>query len=161
MAIVPGNQICIPPGKGAAAGIIKAMKQLLASRRFGFLSRRQFMLRWDKLRKALFLTPEYQAFRAEVIKRAGGMCQMCTKRTADHVHHPVQVSYAPERALDLTNGQAACVGCHEQHHRDARKAARTTQNPTAGTIGLATPSATPNPPTLSAREARTTERAAS
>ena len=150
MAIIPGNQICIPPGEGAAASIIKAMERILMLRKNGRLTRRQFIFRWDKMRKALFLTPEYQAFRNVVLKRDGGICKMCNKRTAEHVHHIIQVSYEPRRALDMLNGQAACIGCHSSHH----KPRSITRNPTEVTSGLALPATTQNHPSLEARSAR-------
>jgi hypothetical protein len=61
-----------------------------------------------------YLTPEHRAWRAAVIRRAGGLCQAprCgragVRLFADHIRE-LQDGGAP---LDVANGQALCGRCH-------------------------------------------------
>src|SRR5215469_43804 len=72
-----------------------------------------------------YLTPEHQAWRDEVIRRAGGRCQDVRCKTphrigvrlfADHVVE-LKDGGAP---LDLANGLARCGSCHTRKTAEAR-----------------------------------------
>lgn len=79
--------------------------------------REEFLQLWGKLRSLLFDTPEYKAFRAEVIARASGRCQrnLCRKRGRE-VHHIITVYSDPMKAVDVTNGMYVCKACHKKEH---------------------------------------------
>lgn len=76
--------------------------------------------KWNKTRSALFDTPEYQIFRAEVILRAGGLCQEYCGRRGKEVHHVIRVVDNPNKALDPNNGVFLCRKCHKEIHHDER-----------------------------------------
>ena len=116
MAIIPGIQICITPPKRGARGIITKMVLLLEIRRRGTISRRRFLERWEGLRKALFLTPEYRDFRRRVLERCEGVCELCNDAPAVHVHHTKPVSFFPRLALVVPLAKGTCVACHEKEH---------------------------------------------
>jgi len=158
MPVIEGNQICIPTATGTAARIIKAMEELLDARHRGRVTRRMFMTRWAKMRKALFLTDEYQTFRKSVLARCGSICESCRKHPAEHVHHVRPVAFSPRLALITANGKGTCVGCHTTLDKVARAQALQHQNPVEHQSG--SPSVPSLPSTLSApaRAARTTER---
>jgi 5-methylcytosine-specific restriction enzyme A len=68
-----------------------------------------------------YQTPEHQRWRAEVIRRAGGMCQVCgevRRLVADHIVE-LKDGGAP---LDLANGSAKCWPCHSKKTAEARAA---------------------------------------
>lgn len=104
----------------AAADLILRMKKLLAERHSNRMGRRAFLNRWSKLREALTLTYEYQAWRQRVIERDGGKCQGCGRETRT-CHHKKQVSRAPQLVLDLDNGELRCTDCHKKLHRCLRR----------------------------------------
>lgn len=118
MPTIVGEQICTtdfgPAGK--AKSIILAMNRLLMQRYRHIVTRRVFLTRWDKLRKALFLTTEYQDLKWRVHSRHGGMCEVCMERTAVHVHHVKPVSRYPHKALDDANCKSLCGPCHTEAH---------------------------------------------
>lgn len=138
MAVIPGTQICIPAATGTAGRIISAMEGLLAARHRHQLTRREFMFRWAKMRKALFLTDEYQTFRKTVLLRCGGICESCRKHPAEHVHHVRPVAFSPRLALITANGRGTCVGCHAALDRTARSIALQHRNPTEPSSGSPT-----------------------
>lgn len=113
----------------SAAQIIAAMKGLLAARREQKISRPTFLRTWTWLRRLLNLTDEYARWRWHVRERAGGACERCAEQ-GNHAHHRVQVVYDPDRAVDPTNGEYLCVGCHKKHHKQ-EAAARRAGRPTA------------------------------
>lgn len=61
-----------------------------------------------------------QVIRPNVLKRDHSDCQMCKrkgKRTkATVVHHIEELKDCPSRAYDMTNLEAVCRECHEEHH---------------------------------------------
>jgi 5-methylcytosine-specific restriction endonuclease McrA len=73
-----------------------------------------------------YLTPEHQAWRADVIRRNGGTCQDPACKTpnrrprlyADHIEE-LQDGGDP---LDPANGQALCGACHTRKTAAARAA---------------------------------------
>lgn len=75
-----------------------------------------------------YQTAEHRAWAAEVIRRAGGLCQSCgepRRLIADHV----QELRDGGAALDLDNGRALCWPCHTTKTaavRAARHARRAT-----------------------------------
>jgi len=77
-----------------------------------------------KQRAAHYGTAEHEAWRAEVIRRADGMCQRpgCgrshVRLFADHIRE-LKDGGAP---LDVTNGQALCGSCHTRKTAAARAA---------------------------------------
>ena len=81
--------------------------------------RADFFKFYSKLREMLYLTPEYKNFLAEVRAKSVGMCvrSACSKR-GRHVHHKVRVYADPLQAVDVSNGEYLCVGCHKKEHAD-------------------------------------------
>lgn len=80
-----------------------------------------------------YLTPEHAAWRAAVIRRAGGLCQgedcptpgrRAGRLYADHIVE-LRDGGAP---LDLANGQALCARCHAL--KTLRERARRAAQPT-------------------------------
>lgn len=71
---------------------------------------------------AVYQTTEHRQWRAEVIRRAGGMCQSCGRADgrlfADHVQE-LRDGGAP---LDPGNGRALCGACHTRKTAAARAA---------------------------------------
>lgn len=69
-----------------------------------------------------YITPEHRAWRADVIRRAGGHCVDCgatgKRLYADHV---VELRDGGA-AFDPANGQARCGGCHTRKTFRARAA---------------------------------------
>lgn len=126
-----GMQNCITDG--SAKKIVYAMKTLLEARRGLLVSRGQFIRAWAKLRRMLELTPEYKAFRAAVILRAGGACEECAE-VGHHVHHKKPVAFYPDLVLDVDNGQYLCFKHHRQADKQSRKTAlRSAPKPDAHT----------------------------
>lgn len=99
---------------GRADQVIVLMMRLLEARKKFLVSRRQFLARWHKLRIALFITPEYQAFRNRIIERCGGTCEFCHKAPVDHVHHEERVAMRPDLALTDSNAKGTCAKCHKK-----------------------------------------------
>lgn len=112
--IIEGTQICIPVARTRALAVLGSMVKLLRDRHHYKVTRRQFLVRWSKLRKALFLTRDYQELRNRVFAAAGGKCQICFERACEHMHHKVRVSRNPMLALVESNCQAACRRCHKE-----------------------------------------------
>lgn len=125
MAVIEGVQICTTSARtGRASGIIARMEQLLAQRRRFQTSRKQFLDRWQKLRKALLITNDYQQLIERVRERANGTCQYCSQRPGVHVHHEVPVAFEPQRVLDDSICKWTCGMCHEPQDKKARLRAR-------------------------------------
>lgn len=112
MIIHPCTNLC---QTRPAAEIIEAMVALLRKRRSLKIKRVVFLVAWGKLRRELERTREYQAFRAEVLRRDGNRCGTCG-RVAHTVHHPRRVAKYPRLALDPRNGRVRCTECHEAVH---------------------------------------------
>jgi formate-dependent nitrite reductase cytochrome c552 subunit len=83
--------------------------------------------RHSKRAAPIYATPEYRAWRAEVIRRSGGRCQdknhdpqrsRSGKLYADHVKE-LRDGGAP---FDVRNGLARCASCHERKTIEARVA---------------------------------------
>lgn len=68
----------------------------------------------------------HEVWRDKVIRRAGGLCQMCRRygrldkdglpiaaTTAHHIKHKED---NPELAYDVSNGMALCAKCHNRMH---------------------------------------------
>lgn len=133
-------QFCIPGG--AADKIVQAMKSLLAARRELLVTRLRFVRSWARLRRMLEQTPDYRAFRAAVISRAGGACEECAE-VGHHVHHLKPVAFEPDLVMVLSNGQFLCFKCHRGADKEARRQAL--RNPEAHR----NPSRSPKPDTNS------------
>lgn len=68
----------------------------------------------------------HKAWRAKVIRRAGGLCEACRRYgrvdrdglpvRATTAHHIIPLEEAPELAYDVTNGMALCAMCHNKKH---------------------------------------------
>lgn len=121
MAIIPGIQICIPASGRRADAIIVGMERLLALRKYGRISRRAFLVAWNKKRIALRLTSDYKELQARVRDEAHGHCERCNERPGDHLHHITPVAFEPRMALDRKNCRWVCVVCHEDEDREARE----------------------------------------
>lgn len=102
--------------------VIEEMLALKARRFRGLVDRREFLLQWHELRIDLEATQAYEEFRQAVIARSGGRCERIVKgerckRKGKHVHHKKQMSYHPELALTVSNGEHVCVQCHQASHK--------------------------------------------
>ena len=73
-----------------------------------------------------YKSPRHKRWRAAVIRRAGGLCEMCRRygrvgpdglpvpaTTAHHIKHRDEY---PELQYDINNGQALCEACHMKVH---------------------------------------------
>ena len=80
----------------------------------------------DMANKQHYDRARHKAWRAAVIRRAGGLCEDCRRFgrigedglpvRATTAHHVVPLEVAPERAYDVTNGRALCARCHNKRH---------------------------------------------
>ena len=61
--------------------------------------------------------------RVAVLERSCGICELCNKRVAKHVHHrmPVRFFSNPDDSNDLRNLVAVCMPCHRLEHIWIRK----------------------------------------
>lgn len=65
------------------------------------------------------LDHDYRAWKRAVIDMAEGRCEMCGCTSQDAkiiAHHIVPLSECPEGRLELSNGMALCVNCHDVIH---------------------------------------------
>jgi uncharacterized protein with PIN domain len=60
-------------------------------------------------------TPSWQAKRAKVLRRAGGLCEACLERKATQVHHLTYDHIFEEFMFELV---AVCDECHARLHAD-------------------------------------------
>jgi 5-methylcytosine-specific restriction endonuclease McrA len=116
VTLIEGTQIRIPSERRKARHIIKLMDSLLEARHRLTISRRVFLTRWSSLRKALFLTPDYQELRREVLQRNNGKCELCGEAPTVHMHHLIGVSMNPHLALRKENVKGTCRPCHKAEH---------------------------------------------
>ena len=84
------------------------------------MAREEFFKKWNKLRRLLYETPDYQMFLLEVRERAEGRCERCSKPGRE-VHHKVRVYDDPSLSLDVNNGELLCKRCHKLHHKKEKK----------------------------------------
>jgi len=117
MAIIAGNQICIPVGSSKAEAVITNMKKLLLDRHHYKLSRKQFLKAWRGLRMALFMTGDYQRLRQRIAERCRGVCEVCHTQPQVHVHHVKPIAWHPNGALLDDNCMGVCRKCHRAAHR--------------------------------------------
>jgi 5-methylcytosine-specific restriction endonuclease McrA len=115
VTIISGETISIPVGRQRTQVIISSMENTLAKRREWKISRGEFLRKWSRLRKALFLTDDYQSFRDLVRDRAEGLCEECSG-PGYHVHHKAPVSFHPRLALVPANAKYLCRRCHRRKH---------------------------------------------
>lgn len=82
-----------------------------------------------KLREPVYATPEYRAWRIEVVARAGGRCEAvehgrrCSKAQPEHrmyADHIVELKDGGH-PFDLRNGQCLCASHHETKTVEARR----------------------------------------
>ena len=95
--------------------VLRSMRQLLAKRRHWHVSRKQFLVRWKKLRDELRATTDYRAFCTAVRERAGGVCERCGD-LGTLAHHKRSIAYAVHLELDQANGEWLCRNCHTDEH---------------------------------------------
>ena len=58
--------------------------------------------------------PKFRAVRAQVMERAGGICEHCEQRPATEVHH---LRYPPWGTFDVPENMiAVCHECHCEIH---------------------------------------------
>ena len=75
-----------------------------------------------------YTTRAWRACRANVLKKNGGLCQLCLAKgliePAVHVHHKIPLTAGnvnnPRIALDESNLMALCEECHQEQHRTKR-----------------------------------------
>jgi hypothetical protein len=64
-------------------------------------------------------SPEYRAFKKEVLERDGYKCKVCGSTENLHVHHFKSYRKYPELRADVSNGVTLCANCHRMvHHGD-------------------------------------------
>lgn len=117
MALIEGVQICIPAERRQARQILNKMKGVLEARKTGRLTRRAFLSQWRSLRKALWLTRDYQELRQRVAERCKGTCERCGHNQMVHVHHLERVAFNPGKALIDANCVGVCLKCHNAEHK--------------------------------------------
>lgn len=97
---------------------------------------------WESDPRSRTATPQHRAWRALVLTRAGGQCEIrgtgCTG-TATEADHIIEVSDGGAE-LDPANGQAACHHCHGKktaaHANNKRWSQRADKHPTEQHPGL-------------------------
>ena len=75
-----------------------------------------------------YTTRAWRACRASVLKKNGGLCQLCLAKgliePAVHVHHKIPLTTEnvndPKIALNADNLMALCESCHGEQHRTKR-----------------------------------------
>jgi len=82
-----------------------------------------------KQKDPVYNTPEFRAWRAVVVQRAGGRCEAvdafglrCTKAEPEHrmyADHRIELRDGGA-LLDINNGQCLCASCHEHKTYAAR-----------------------------------------
>jgi 5-methylcytosine-specific restriction protein A len=83
--------------------------------------------RHTKRAAPIYATPEYRAWRAEVIRRAGAQCQdkhhdpLRSRSGRLYADHVVELRDGGE-PFDVRNGLARCASCHERKTIEARVA---------------------------------------
>ena len=105
-------------GATVASAVIRKMNAVRFARKFGKLTRVQFLKAWGKLRAELAKTKEYRTLRNEVGARADGNCEGCGNRVkrGGVVHHVVPVAWNPDLALTPSNCKFLCYRCHVKVH---------------------------------------------
>lgn len=73
-----------------------------------------------KIKKTERNSPTYKRFRKACLERDGFKCVMCGAEKELCVHHMVPFSKSDDLAVDPSNGQTLCKGCHMMVHGDAR-----------------------------------------
>lgn len=73
-----------------------------------------------------YATARHKQWRAKVLRRAGGLCEICRRYgrldaqglpvAATTAHHIKHVDEYPELAYDVRNGMALCEACHNRMH---------------------------------------------
>lgn len=62
-------------------------------------------------------SPEYLAWRREVLARDNSTCVCCGEmNTQMNVHHIESFTRRPDIALDVSNGTTLCEDCHREYH---------------------------------------------
>lgn len=97
--------------------LIKALQKLKTR----YLPREEFLKKWNKIRRLLYETGEYQAFLIEVRVRANYMCEEGCGKKGREVHHVIPVYKDPSLAVDVKNGKFLCSRCHKKQHRKPPK----------------------------------------
>jgi 5-methylcytosine-specific restriction endonuclease McrA len=65
--------------------------------------------------RSVRLSAEYRRWRKAVLERDNYTCTLCAKKGVElHADHIEPFAKNPDRRLDLTNGRALCVPCHEK-----------------------------------------------
>lgn len=82
-----------------------------------------------KVKNAVYTTPQYRAWRAMVVARAGGRCEAVDKYglrcTKEQPHHRMYADHIIElkdngSLLDIANGQCLCAVHHERKTIETR-----------------------------------------
>lgn len=56
----------------------------------------------------------YKRWRAQVMRKNGGMCAICRSRKATSAHHKAMFSKNPDLRFRVSNGIPVCAGCHKK-----------------------------------------------
>jgi len=83
---------------------------------------------------AYYTSKRHRAWRAAVIRRAGGLCEECRRYgrvdrdglpvAATTAHHIKPREDFPELQFDLANGRALCEACHNAAHPEKGRKGR-------------------------------------
>lgn len=75
----------------------------------------------DKKSKDFYRSKAWKELRNLAFNRDNGLCQSCLKqgeyRTADVVHHIIEIKSDWEKRLDLNNLESICHKCHNKIHK--------------------------------------------
>jgi len=66
---------------------------------------------------SIYRTPQWKALRFMARRRDGFACVQCGKKGRLEVDHVKPIRTHPELALELTNLQCLCIGCHSRKTR--------------------------------------------
>lgn len=83
------------------------------------------MRRFKTNNDTFYKSRDWQELRLEALQRDNYLCQECLKRgiitPANTVHHIKPLRVDKSRALQLSNLETVCAGCHNKLHRERPK----------------------------------------
>lgn len=100
--------------------VINRMQWLIARRKYGEISRAQFLEKYSELRNELNLSPEYVALRRLIVGRSRGVCEKCGVKRGSQMAHKQMVARRPDLALHASNVYWGCVECHQLDHPEIK-----------------------------------------
>ena len=71
---------------------------------------------WEPTLKQLRATPEYRAWRKEVMKKGKGKCKKCKSTENLEAHHKKSFAKFSDLRFEVSNGEVLCSTCHDLKH---------------------------------------------